>query len=180
VAEPTRRWFFAPSRDGAGWEIVEATKTGAGWELRRPGRIQQETLPEVPPKGADWREARPPQRPPKAPAPAKPAAPPRSPPAAAPERPARPPRVRVPVVKAPAEPERRPRPPQPKAVPGLSRALEDLLQEEQMRQEAPAGMVKCPLCGLPLAPTRNRKVRTHDNPVRGERCPASGTPWPQT
>jgi hypothetical protein len=38
-------------------------------------------------------------------------------------------------------------------------------------------MVKCPLCGLALPPTRNRKVRTHDNPLTAARCPASGTPF---
>lgn len=191
MAEPTRRWFFVPSRDGAAWDLVEATRTKAGWELRRPGRIAQETVPEVPPKGADWKEADAPQRAPKVPQAPKPPKPkgPRivEPPAegaaqasAARGRPSRPTRARVPTVKAPAEPERKgkPTPPQPKAVPGLSKALEDLLQEEQLRQAAPAGMVKCPQCGLPLAPTRNRKVRTHDNPLTGARCPASGTPWP--
>lgn len=170
MAEPVRRWFFVPTRDGGGWDILEATRTDAGWELRRPGRIAQETVPEVPPKGADWREVKAPQREPRLPKPAKP------PKEARPVRPARVPKV--PTVKAPADPERKPKPPQPKAVPGLSRALEDLLKEEQLRAAAPAGMVKCPLCGLPLAPTRNRKVRTHDDPVTGGRCPASGTPWP--
>jgi hypothetical protein len=162
LSPPARRWFFAPARDGAGWDLVEATRTGDGWEIRRPGRIAQETLPDVPPKGSDWKEVHAPAREPRVPQP----------------RPVRPARARVPVVKAPAEPEPKPKPQRPKAVPGLSKALEGLLADEQMRQAAPAGMVKCPVCGLPLAPTRNRKVRTHDNPLTGSRCPASGTPWP--
>jgi hypothetical protein len=178
VADSPRRWFFAPSRDGTAWDLVEATRTPAGWELRRPGRIAQETLPQVPPAGAGWKEVRAPERSPKVPRPPKPSKPAGPNVVEARERPSRPARARVPAVKAPAEPERKAKPPQPKAVPGLSKALEGLLQEDQMRQAAPAGMVKCPLCGLPLAPTRNRKVRTHENPLTGARCPASGTPWP--
>lgn len=181
MPEPTRRWFFVPTRDGAGWDLLEATKASGGWELRRPGRIAQETVPEVPPKGADWKEVHLPQREPKVPKPATApkAAGPRIVDGSAPEgtgRPVRPARARVPTVKTPAEPERKPKPAQPKAIPGLSKALEGLLAEEQLRQAAPAGMVKCPLCGLPLAPTKTRKVRTHDNPLTGGRCPASGTP----
>ena len=60
----------------------------------------------------------------------------------------------------------------------LSEELEKLMLDEQMRQRVPKGMAKCPACGAIIAPTRNKKVRTHDNPVGGRRCEASGQPMP--
>ena len=63
-----------------------------------------------------------------------------------------------------------------KAVARLSQDLERLLADAQLKQKAPKGMAKCPLCGAILEPTRNKKVRTHDNPVKGARCEASGQP----
>ena len=56
----------------------------------------------------------------------------------------------------------------------LSEELERMLAAEQLAQKAPKGKAKCPLCGAILEPTRNRKVRTHDDPVKGRRCDASG------
>ena len=64
-----------------------------------------------------------------------------------------------------------------KAEPGLSHELEDLLLKEQRSQPVPAGKVQCPVCGVVLDPMKVKKVRTHDNPVTGSRCPASGRPW---
>ncbi|MEK6975813.1 MAG: hypothetical protein AABY18_05675 [Candidatus Thermoplasmatota archaeon] len=58
----------------------------------------------------------------------------------------------------------------------LSEELEALLAVDQLRRKAPKGMAKCPLCGVILVPTRNRRVRTHDNPVKGARCDASKQP----
>ena len=58
----------------------------------------------------------------------------------------------------------------------LSEELERMMLEEQLRQKAPKGKAKCPLCGAILEPTRNKRVRTHDNPVGGRRCEASGQP----
>jgi hypothetical protein len=58
----------------------------------------------------------------------------------------------------------------------LSEELERLLRDEQLRQKAPKGKAKCPTCGAILEPTRNRRVRTHDDPVGGRRCDASGQP----
>lgn len=58
----------------------------------------------------------------------------------------------------------------------LSEQLESLMREEQRRQKAPKGKVKCPLCGAILLPTRTKRVRTHDDPVGGARCEASKRP----
>ena len=63
-----------------------------------------------------------------------------------------------------------------KAVARLSEDLERLLVEAQMKEKAPPGKVKCPACGLALEPTRNKRVRTHDDPVGGARCEASKQP----
>jgi hypothetical protein len=65
-----------------------------------------------------------------------------------------------------------------KEVARLSADLEGLLREAQMREKAPNGMLKCPACGAILAPTRDRRLRTHDDPVKGVRCDASRTPAP--
>lgn len=58
----------------------------------------------------------------------------------------------------------------------LSEELEKMMLAEQLRQKAPKGKAKCPLCGAILEPTRNHRVRTHDNPVGGARCEASKQP----
>ena len=58
----------------------------------------------------------------------------------------------------------------------LSEALEGMMREEQRKQKAPKGKAKCPLCGAILEPTRNKRVRTHDDPVGGARCEASKQP----
>ena len=174
--DAARRWFFVPSR-GGGWELVEATDGADGWEVRRPGRIGFDRFDAVPPPGADWVEAREPKRAPRLPA----SAPAAKPSAAAPApvqgagtKPRTMTRPPPPKGKAhPAEPKALPR----KAVPNLSQELEDLLLKEQRSQAVPAGKVQCPLCGVILDPMRAKKVRTHDNPVTGTRCAASGRPW---
>ena len=169
----TRRWYFVPAADGRGWDLVEATKAATGWEVRRPGRFGARALPKVPPEGEDWVEAEAPQRAPKRPVvQAKPAPAPKPAP------------VRV-VVQGDAASEAKPRtvPERParaagarhtKPVPKLSRELIDLLAQEQRDAPAPKGLVKCPLCGVPVQPMKARKVRTHDDPVKGARCAASG------
>lgn len=173
----TRRWFFVPSGDRRSWDLAEATKAAKGWEVRRPGKFGARSLEKVPPPGEDWVEAEPPSRAPKAPlVQAKPRPPPRPAP------------VRVEVRgeaaheakprAAPERPERKPGARHTKPVPRLSRELLDLLAQEQRDAPAPAGMLKCPLCGLAVAPMKARKVRTHDDPVKGERCAASGSRLP--
>jgi len=62
-------------------------------------------------------------------------------------------------------------------VAALSHKLQDLLREAQMRQKVPAGMAQCPLCGLLVQPMRIAKLRTHDDPLSGTRCAASGRLW---
>lgn len=184
----TRRWFFVPTRDRRGWDLVEAAKAAKGWELRRPGKFGARSVDQVPVPGEDWVEADPPTRAPKAPVVSvkRPAtAPPASDgaPDAATPAPRKSP-VRV-VVKgsqaaqakpraAPERPDRKPGARHTKPVPKLSRELVDLLAQEQRDAPAPEGMVKCPLCGLALEPMKVRKVRTHDDPVQGQRCAASG------
>jgi hypothetical protein len=182
----TRRYFFTPSGDGAAWEMTEALRTKDGWEVRQAGRLGMRLLPDVPSGDADWIEARAPSRAPRLPKP-KPAAPtqraadstkttktasaksvkPVAPPVRKVVKPTKPKAVGKPA--RPAVP--------PEKLPSLSQELEGLLADEQKRQKAPEGMVKCPACGLPIAPTRNKKVRTHDNPVKGARCEASNKPW---
>lgn len=57
----------------------------------------------------------------------------------------------------------------------LSMQLERALMDAQRKARAPRGMVKCPLCGAAIAPTKNGRIRVHhDSPVSMERCPASG------
>lgn len=177
----TRRWFFVPAADGQGWDLVEATKAATGWLVKRPGRFGAQQVPKVPPEGSDWVEAEAPTRKPK--------------PAvvqvkAKPEAPGKPAPVRIVVRKdaaseakpraVPERPDRKPGARHTKPVPKLSRELLDLLAQEQRDAPAPKGMVKCPLCGLPVAPMKARKVRTHDDPVKGERCAASGTKLPNS
>lgn len=65
-----------------------------------------------------------------------------------------------------------------KAVARLSEDLERLLVEQQLKEKAPKGKAKCPKCGAILEPTRNKRVRTHDDPVKGVRCEASKTLLP--
>jgi hypothetical protein len=171
--EGARRYFFTPSDDGAGWVLVEALRTREGWEVRQAAKLGMRLLPEVPPRGGDWVEARPPSRAPRKPKPpaAAKAAPPAKPAKAGkPAKPAPAPKPR------PSAPRAKPAVP-PEKMPGLSQELGALLAEEQKRAKAPEGMVKCPQCGLPLAPTRNKRVRTHDDPVKGARCDASNRPW---
>lgn len=59
----------------------------------------------------------------------------------------------------------------------LSEDLERLLREEQRKGKVPAGMDKCPVCGIAVEPTRVAKVRTHDDPLTGARCEGSQRPW---
>ena len=66
-----------------------------------------------------------------------------------------------------------------KEVVRLSEELERMVRQEQLKQKAPKGKAKCPLCGAILEPTRNRRVRTHDDPVGGARCEASRQPLAQ-
>lgn len=167
------RWFFAPAANGA-WELFEARKRDGGWDLRRPGKFGARTVPTVPPAGEDWVEAHAPPRAPK--------------PRAAPAEPepvkAKAVPVRV-VVKGEAAAEAKPRmvPERParkpgarhtKPMPSLSRELLGLMADAQRDQPVPAGKAKCPLCGAIVEPMKVRKVRTHDNPLTGQRCPASG------
>jgi hypothetical protein len=174
---PERRFFFAPSRDGSGWDLVEATKGADGWEVRRPGRIAGETLAQVPPPDSDWVEAHAPKRGPKAPDVKAPSRPPSAKPLSTHATPASKPAPRTLTRPAP-----KPRPPArkavaPQAIPSLSHELEDLMLQAQRGQPVPKGMAQCPLCGVIVAPMRAKKVRTHDNPVTGSRCPASGKPF---
>lgn len=59
----------------------------------------------------------------------------------------------------------------------LSRELEALMVESQLRQKVPKGMAQCPECGALIEPTANRRIRTHDNPVGGLHCEASKMLW---
>lgn len=169
----TVRRFWVPTADGRGWDLVEARKAAKGWELRRPGKFGARAVSEVPVPGEDWVEAEPPGRAPKPPVVrAKAAEPPKPAP------------VRV-VVQGGAAAEAKPRtaPERPdrtagarhtKPVPKLSRELMDLMRQAQLDQPAPPGMAKCPRCGAILEAMKVRKVRTHDNPLTGARCEASG------
>jgi len=169
-----RRVFFVPAKAG-GWDLVEATKGEAGgWEVRRPGRIGFDAYPDVPPPGEDWVEAHEPKR---APHVAKPTAPKPAPPAAKPSEPKARVLTRPPPPRSKAREEAEPKAMPRKAVPGLSQELEDLLLREQRSQPVPAGKVQCPVCGVILDPMKAKKVRTHDNPITGARCVASGRPW---
>lgn len=169
----TVRWFWVPSPDGQAWELLEARRSQRGWELRRPGKFGARVVADVPVPGEDWVEAAAPQRAPRPPVlRAKPV-------------PAKPKPVRIVVqgeAAAPAKPRVAPERPErkigarhTKPVPKLSRELLDLLAQEQRDQPAPAGKTKCPRCGLAVVAMKVRKVRTHDNPLTGARCEASGT-----
>lgn len=61
----------------------------------------------------------------------------------------------------------------------LSDELRGLMADAQRRQKVPKGLAQCPLCGVLVQPMKAKKVRTHHDPVQGERCPASGKPWAQ-
>lgn len=170
----TLRWFWVPTADLRGWELVEARKVVKGWELRRPGKFGARTVSEVPVPGNDWVELEAPTRVPKPPViqAVKPAAK------------AKPVRVVVKgdaaaEVKARAVPERPDRKAgarHTKPVPKLSKELMDLMAQAQHDAPAPAGMAKCPRCGVAIVPMKIKKVRTHDNPLTGARCEASGQP----
>lgn len=174
------RHYWVPAAGGRTWDFVEVRRRDGAWEVRRPGKFGARTLPTVPPPGEDWVLAEPPGRLPAAPvkqektaAPASKPGPPRKPKLvriAVKDDAARdvPPRV------VPERPSRRPGARHTKQVPSLSREILDLLAQEQRDRPAPKGMAKCPLCGAIIAPTKNRRVRTHDDPVKGERCVASG------
>lgn len=166
------RWFWVPSNDGRGWDVLEARRIPKGWELRRPGKFGARTVAEVPVPGEDWVELSMPARTPRPPVVQ----------AVQPEPKTKPVRV---VVKggAAAEAKQRAAPERPdrkagarhtKPVPKLSRELMDLLAEAQRDAPAPKGMTKCPRCGVAVAPMKIKKVRTHDNPLTGARCEASG------
>src|SRR5687768_14840794 len=59
----------------------------------------------------------------------------------------------------------------------LNRQLEDLLLKDQRDQRPGPGLVQCPVCGVSLLPTKNKRVRVHDNPLKARRCEASKKPW---
>lgn len=168
------RWFWVPSRDGRGWDVVEARKVLKGWELRRPGKFGARSVAEVPVPGEDWVELSTPGRVPKAPV-------------VQAEKPEpRPKPVRIVVkgeaaadvkLRAPPErPDRKTGARHTKPVPKLSRELMDLMAQAQQDAPAPKGMTKCPRCGVAVVPMKIKKVRTHDNPLTGARCEASGQP----
>ncbi|HUR25745.1 MAG TPA: hypothetical protein VM327_07015 [Candidatus Thermoplasmatota archaeon] len=193
--EGIRRYFFTPSDDGAAWVLVEALQTREGWEVRQAAKLGMRLLADVPPKDGDWVEAKPPSRKPRLPKP--PAS------AGATPRPAtdstktaektravnsaksvatsarKPAKSSVAKAAAATRPVTKPARPAvpPEKLPGLSLELGALLADEQKRQKAPEGMVKCPACGLALQPTRNKRVRTHDDPLKASRCEASNKPW---
>lgn len=187
--EGTRRYFFTPSDDGDGWVLVEALRTRDGWEVRQAAKLGMRLLPKVPPPGGDWVEARPPTRKPRLPklatAPPKRAADPTETTEKArsvnSERSVAPSARKAAEANRPAKPAVAAKPSRPavppEKLPGLSQELGALLADEQKRQKAPEGMVKCPTCGLALQPTRNKRVRTHDDPLKGSRCEASNRPW---
>jgi len=169
-----RRYFFIPSSDGAAWELAEATFRRRAWEVAYPGQRDRDRFDALPPPKADWVEMVPPGRGPKAPWP------PRVDFLALGEKePERAPKaVVVPVSPPEDKPKAKPgtRAPPKKAVPGLSKELHALLAEQQRTQKVPDGMAQCPLCGTIVAPTKTKKVRTHDDPLKGARCAASNRP----
>lgn len=181
---PTVRHYWVPASGGRGWEFVEARKVaGRGWELRRPGKFGARIVPEVPVPGEDWVVVEPPQRAPKQPLVQAKVEPDQDLQGARPAK-AKARAVRV-VVKGEAAAEAKPRivPERPtreagarhtKPVPKLSRELMDLMTQAQLDEPAPAGKTKCPRCGVILEPMKVRKVRTHDDPLKGARCEASG------
>ena len=136
-----------------------------------PGALHPDRFDELPPPKADWVELVPPGRVPKAP----------WPPKVQFERPMDTHRKTIVKVEAPPPPPPKPAKAKPamprKAIPGMSKDLAELLREQQMAQAAPEGMAKCPLCGAIIEPTKTKKVRTHDDPLKGARCEASNQPW---
>lgn len=181
---PALRHYWVPASGGRGWEFVEARKVpGRGWELRRPGKFGARVVVGVPVPGEDWVEIEMPQRAPKPPLVQAKAGPGQDAADVGPAKP-RPRAVRV-VVEGETAAEAKPRavPERParaagarhtKPVPKLSRQLMDLMAQAQRDEPAPAGKAKCPKCGVILTPMKVRKVRTHDDPLKGARCEASG------
>ena len=54
--------------------------------------------------------------------------------------------------------------------------MDKIVAEEQLREPAPEGRVKCPTCGAAVLVTKTGKLRVHDaSPLRPGRCAASGT-----
>lgn len=170
-APGAKRFFFIPSPNGMAWDLAEAVYRKGAWHVDYPGHGKGDTMAEVPPAGADWIEMVPPGREPRQ---GWPDLPKLGDSLRAPSRP----KVQDEAPRATSPgPSSKPKPVPKKAIPSLSRELEDLMLKEQRGQKAPEGKVQCPLCGLILDPTRNKRVRTHDNPLKGARCAASGTPW---
>lgn len=170
-APGAKRYFFIPSTDGRRWDLAEGVHRRGTWEVTYPGQKTKDAFDDLPPEGADWVEMVPPGREPRDPWP---------PLRLAPIDPARPRPKAKPTIVVDAEPERAPpktKAVPKKAIPRMSKELGELLLKEQKAQKAPEGMVKCPLCGVAIAPTRNKKVRTHDDPLKGSRCEASNLPW---
>lgn len=177
------RHYWVPASGGRGWDLVEARKAPErGWELRRPGKFGARTVPEVPIPGEDWVLAEPPARQPTAPVTPEEEAGTASKPKPGPARKSKPVRIavkgdaarEVPPRVVPERPPRRPGARHTKPVPKLSRELMDLMAQAQLDQAAPPGKTKCPRCGVILEPMKVRKVRTHDDPLKGARCEASG------
>lgn len=186
-----RRYFFIPSPDGARWELAEATYRRGAWDVAYPAQAAKDRFEALPPPKADWVEMVPPGRAPRRPWPPKPdllrlaeahgddggpEAPEAAEPASGPadkEEAEEPPKPKAKATKAGR---RKPAVPK-KAIPNLSKELEGLMAEELRSQEVPEGKVQCPACGLILEPTRNKRVRTHDDPLKGARCGASGRKW---
>lgn len=169
-----KRYFFVPSPDGASWELAEATFRRRAWEVNYPGQVHPDRFDALPPPKADWVELVPPGRAPKAP----------WPPKVELGRPLHPDVPRRPVARVEAPPPPPPKPagkakpaPPKKAIPGLSKELAELMREQQLAEKPPEGMAKCPLCGAIVQPTKTKKVRTHDDPLKGARCEASNRPW---
>ena len=171
-----KRYFFVPSSDGDAWELAEATFRRRAWEVAYPGAAHPDRFDALPPPKADWVELVPPGRGPKAPWPPKVGL--GSPLTHDVPKPKPVARVEAPPPPAP-KPKGKPAPPK-KAIPGLSKDLAELLREQQLAEKAPEGMVKCPLCGAIIAPTKTKKVRTHDDPLKGARCEASNQPWAES
>lgn len=165
-----RRYFFVPSTDGTQWELAEATYRRRAWDVAYPGQVHRDRFDDLPPPRADWVELVPPGRSPKGPWP------PKLDLAHLAE--AKPPKPKVVVAPPPPKPAKAKAPAVPrKAIPGMSKELADLMRQQQLSAAAPEGKVKCPLCGAPVEPTKTKKVRTHDDPLKGVRCEASNRPW---
>lgn len=83
----------------------------------------------------------------------------------------------MPRPRAPAKPARPAKARTDSRIARLSHNLEALLRADIKGQKVPAGMAQCPECGTAIEPTRTGAVRTHFDPLTGERCSASKRKW---